>query len=280
MTEQEAAASAHTAHLAGATKESGASIARVYNAVVGGKDHRASERDLLDSLVEILPQLTAAARANVDFIHRAVAAVAELGVDQFLDLGCGMPSPTGDTVLQTARRFHPHARVVYVDNDEQVAVHGRALLAVPDQAIMVETDARDTDEVLKQAAELLDFSKPVGIIAAALAHFWPETVEPAQVLGRYTAVFPAGFVIFSHACGDRLSATALQKAIAAYQQAAPIYPRSAEQIAEFLTGYDVLEPGLVEASWWRPPADSGEDVGNAQFLAAVAAFGPYNEIPR
>lgn len=256
------------------------SIARLYDGVLGGKDNYRKDRAVVANLLGILPQLQRAAAANAAFIPRAVQAVAELGVHQFLDLGCGLPKATG-TTLQAAQRFHPQARVVYVDNDSQVAVHGRALLEVEDRSVMVMADAREVDHVLECAAGLLDFEQPVAVIAAALAHFWPDDDHPAQILRRYTAALPAGgFVIFTHARGDRLPAAVLEQAVAVYSQTAPIFPRTASQIAAFLEGFDVIEPGLVEASQWRPSGAPVDEIGQAQFLAAVARFAQHNEIRR
>ncbi|MFI6396206.1 SAM-dependent methyltransferase [Nonomuraea sp. NPDC050540] len=249
-------------------------IARVYDFVLGGKDNFGTDRAVLADLLGILPELQGAALANAAFVPRAVQAVAEQGVRQFLDLGCGLPKATSATVLAAAQQFQPQSRVVYVDSDPQVAVHGRALLGIEGQAIMVEADAREAEVVMREAVGLLDFRQPVAVIAAAVAHFWPDDDEPAAVLRRYTEALPAGgFIIFTHARGDLLPPNVLEKAVAAYGEAAPIFPRTASQIADFLNGFDLLEPGLVEASQWRPPLGPQDDVLKAQFLAAVAAFG-------
>ncbi|MEU4229638.1 SAM-dependent methyltransferase [Nonomuraea sp. NPDC026600] len=173
-----------------------------------------------------------------------------------------------------ARRYHPDARVVHVDVAKLVAVHGRALLARDPDVLMVHQDARDPERVLKEAFELLDPDKPVGLIATAVVHFWQDSDDPAGILRYYMQEFPAGYLLLSHACGEKMPSKDFAKLRAAYEEAfAPIYPRDHAGVATFLEGVDTLEPGLVEASRWRD--DRKVDVGDAHFLVAVAAFGQY-----
>ncbi len=251
------------------------SIARTYDGFLKGKEHYLDEDAVVDELLGILPQLQKAALANAAFVPRAIHAASEHGVRQFLNLGCGLPSTTGSTTLEIARQVQDDPRVVYVDNDRQVAVHGRALLEAEDSAIMVEADVRDSDVVLAEASRLVDFDLPVAVIAAAIAHFWTDQDDPGAVLRRYVDRCSAGgFVIFTHARGDLLPRDLLGEGVAAYAKIAAIYPRSIEAIAGFLDGFELLEPGLVEASQWRPRHELKDEVGPAHCLAAVARFGP------
>ncbi|MFI6290050.1 SAM-dependent methyltransferase [Nonomuraea sp. NPDC050790] len=246
-------------------------IPGVYNDLLEGRDNTAAERDLADQLLKLLPRLRKAALANARFIRRAVDVVAGHGVAQFIDLGCGLPTPDAASVLEVVSRHHEDTKVVYVDIDPKVAVHCRALLRSPGRSLMLEDDAREVDVVLGHAAQLLDLSKPVGLIAAALLHFWQDDAQPGEVLQRYArALAPGSYLVLTHACGDKLRPADLAAAVAAYSRTqSPIYPRSAEAIKGLLAGMDVLDPGLVEASQWRPD-DLPEEVGDAQFLAAVA----------
>ncbi|MFI6295945.1 SAM-dependent methyltransferase [Nonomuraea sp. NPDC050790] len=230
-------------------------IARLYDRVLGDKNKYGNDRAVLAELLGILHKLRPAALANAAFVTRAVHAVAEPGVRQFLDLGCGLPKSSEVTVLAAVQQVQPQARVVYVDNDTQVAVHGRALLEVEGQAIMVAADARKAEFVLREAASLLDLHQPVAVIAAAVAHFWPDDDEPAAVSRRCAEALPAGgLLIFTHARGDLLPPDVLERAVAAYGEAAPIFPRTASQITAILDGFRLLEPGLVEASPVAPTA--------------------------
>ncbi|GAA3252927.1 SAM-dependent methyltransferase [Nonomuraea helvata] len=249
------------------------SIARVYDAVTKGKDNRASDRDVVKAMTKIAPELPEAARANLEFVPRGVEAVSELGVTQWLNLGCGLPQVGEETTLETARRIHSNARVAYVDNDPSVAIFGRALLAV-EGATVLEADARDVDTVLAHVRGFLDLRRPVGIVATALAHFWPDEQKPGDILRRYMAAFPGGYLVFSHARDDLLTADERDRLLTAYKRTADIYPRPFDTIRSmFLDGLPLLEPGLVEASTWRSTDPIARDVGRAHFLAAVAAFG-------
>ncbi len=251
------------------------SIARVYDAATGGKDNLASDRGVLGALREDAPQLPAAARANLEFVSRATEVVAHAGIRQWLNLGCGLPPHGFESTYDIAVRHHGDARVVYVDNDPHVAVHGRALLDVPGAAALIEGDAWDVEAILtsEEAVHLLDRAQPIGIIAAALAHFRADEEDPAGILHRYMTLFPSGYLVFSHARSDLLSPEELNRMISNYKVTADIYPRPLDRIREaFLAGLRVLEPGLVEASTWRPEG-LPRDVGRAHFVAAVAAFG-------
>ncbi|SDI20300.1 S-adenosyl methyltransferase [Sinosporangium album] len=251
------------------------SIARVYNAATGGKDNLLPDRNVLDKLQETAPKLPEAAMANLEFVTRATEVVAAAGIHQWLNLGCGLPPEGYETTHATVVRHHEGARVVYVDNDKHVTVHGRVFLDVPGATGVIEEDAWNVDEVLgHQEAGLLDPSQPIGIIATALAHFKPAAEDPGGILRRYMAHFTFGYLIFSHARSDLLSPEELKRMIADYKRTADIYPRPRDVIQKmFLNGLELLEPGLVEASTWRPHIAVSRDVGRAHFVAAVARFG-------
>ncbi|MFC4010530.1 SAM-dependent methyltransferase [Nonomuraea purpurea] len=205
------------------------------------------------------PPFSRSARADLEFVTRGTEAAAQSGITQWLNLGCGLPQ-VGETTLETARRYHVDARVAHVDNDPAVTVSGRALLTVPGVSMSLHVDARHVDVVLAHVRGLLDFRKPVGLVAT-LCHFWPNEDNPGGVLRRYMAAFPAGYLIFSHARDDLLIST---------------YTRPLWQIQSmFLTGLRLLEPGLVEASEWRPSDPIPRQVGRPHFVAAVAGFGSY-----
>jgi hypothetical protein len=254
----------------------GSTTARAYDAGLGGKDHCQIDKVAFEKLLKFAPLLAVAMSENRAFLSRAVMAASLLDIDQFLNLGSGVPSPYGISVTDVARRYHSDARVVHVDVAELVVVRGRALLARDDRVLMVHQDAHDSGRVLKEAAELLDFRKPVCILATALLHFWPDSDDPASVLRRYMAAFPAGYLVLSHAYGEQMPPDRYAQLRTYYEEAfAPIYPRTRAEVASLLDGLELLTPGLVEASQWR--CDRQIDVGYAYFLAAVAAFGHYAE---
>jgi hypothetical protein len=251
------------------------SIARVYNAATGGKDNLGDDREVFMAVKRIAPQIGQAARANLEFSIRATRVVAELGISQWLNLGCGLPPAGYETTYQTVVKHHQDGRVVYVDNDLMVATHGRALLDVGSGTGVISADARQVDAVLAhEEMKVLDRDQPVAIIATALTHFWEDSDDPGGVLRRYMAAFPSGFLVFSHICDDLLSREEAHDLVTAYRPTAEVYMRSRGAITSmFLNGLEPLPPGLVEASTWQPEDAVKLDVGRAQFVAAVARFG-------
>ncbi|MCZ9336921.1 SAM-dependent methyltransferase, partial [Streptomyces sp. TRM76130] len=97
------------------------------------------------------------------------------GIRQFLDHGSGLP--TQDNVHQIAQSVAPGSRVVYVDNDPMVLVHGRALLDQNERTAVIHADMRATDEIFAHpdTQRLIDFSKPVGVLFNSVFHCIPDS---------------------------------------------------------------------------------------------------------
>jgi O-methyltransferase involved in polyketide biosynthesis len=244
--------------------------ARVWNYWLGGKDHFPADREFGDRIVSVYPDIARAAREARAFLARAVAYLAgEVGIRQFLDIGTGLP--TADNTHEVAQRIAPDSRVVYVDNDPLVLVHARALLVgTPDGATSyIEADVRDTDTILAAAAESFDVTKPVALMLLGVLGNVPDLGEAYATVGRLRAALPAGSylvvqdgtqVMMSEA--DALALKALSDDIGyGYQLRTP------EQIAHFLDGLELVEPGVVSSSLWRPepnpdpPAEVNEFCG-------------------
>src|SRR5258708_21403583 len=67
--------------------------ARIYDYLLGGKDHFAVDRETAEKGIKLIPTGRTAARENRTFLGRAVRyLVAEAGIRQFLDVGTGLPS--------------------------------------------------------------------------------------------------------------------------------------------------------------------------------------------
>jgi len=154
-------------------------VARIYNALLGGKDNYESDRQAMARILEIEPDSAGVARQNRAFLGRVVRFLAEeKGVRQFLDIGSGLP--TASNVHEVAQSHAPESRIVYADNDVAVLAHARALLvsAPEGQCGYVHADLRDTGSIITQAAEILDFSKPVAVLLIAILHFVPDQDDP------------------------------------------------------------------------------------------------------
>lgn len=251
--------------------------ARVYNRLLGGKDHFAADREVADRIARVAPWAVTAARANRAFLRRAVAFLARQGITQFLDIGAGLPS--AGNVHEVAQRVQPEARVCYVDQDPIVLAHARALLAGR-TTIAVAGDARTPQAILADPAvrALIDFQSPVAVLFVAVLHFLRAEDEPAAVVATFRdALAPGSFVVISHAADlpddphgpGRAHAT--REAARVYEElTAPLVLRTPEQVTALFAGFDLVEPGLVAAHEWRAPA--GRHGRPVPVLAGVGHF--------
>ena len=235
-----------------------ANVARAWNYMVGGKDNFEADREAARQLIAIAPVIRIAAPASRAFLRRAVRYLAaEAGIRQFLDVGTGLPV-AGNT-HEVAQSVAPQCRVVYVDNDPVVLAHARALLtSLPEGATSyVDADARDPGTILAEAAATLDFRQPVAVIMVDLLNFIEDDAEVSTVIAALTAAVPSGsYVVIMHPASDL--DPALPEAEKRWNQLAPqrVRLRSREELAGYLAGLELVEPGLVTVPEWRP--DPGE----------------------
>jgi hypothetical protein len=251
------------------------SVARMYDVLLGGKDNFESDRAAVAKILEFEPGSPLVAQRNRAFLRRAVRFLAgEMGVRQFLDIGSGLP--TMDNVHEVAQKADPAARVVYVDNDPVVLSHARALLvSSPDgKCDYVDCDLRDTESILTQAKKTLDFSEPVAVMLLAILHFIPDEDDPWEIVRRLMAAVPSGsYLVVSHALSDDLTDTQQEglNAVYAGTRSGGVDQRPLAGIAQFFSGLELAEPGLVETSAWRPPvAEVEQYAGKRLFYGGVA----------
>lgn len=229
------------------------SAARMYDYFLGGKDNFQADREAADRVLAAYPESRTLARANRRFVTRAVWYLAEHGITQYVDLGCGMP--TSPTVHEIARQVRQDARVVYVDADPVVASHCRAVCDGDTGLAFVECDIRAPQDILTdwKLEKTIDLAAPVAFLCAAVLHFVPDDDDPKGIVAalRWRMV-PGSHLVISHAAADDASKDVLSAIADVYQETtAPAAPRSAEDIAEFFTGLDLVQPGLVDVSQWR-----------------------------
>lgn len=248
--------------------------ARMYDFYLGGSHNFAADRALAAQAMSVWPDSPHIARANRAFLRRAVAFASAQGIDQFLDLGSGIP--TVGHVHEVAAALNPQARTVYVDNDAVAFTHSRNLLDGIPNTVALHADLRDPDAVLAEAGEVLDLGRPVAVLMFAVLHFVPDEDDPAGVVGAYRDATPAGSMLaVTHATND-YEPERLREMEDVYRSAsAGLVGRSREQISELLIGYDLVQPGLVSMIEWRPEPDSGPDPlgGEARRYSAYAAVG-------
>ena len=243
--------------------------ARVYDYMLGGKDHFAADREMAQVGLEHMPEMRVSSMENRAFLVRAVRFLRDAGITQFLDIGTGLP--TSPNTNEVAREGSPGARVVYVDNDPVVFRHAQARMADDENTWVVPADLRDVDEVLTGASKLLDFSKPVGLLFVAVLHNIRDADDPAGIAGRYIAALaPGSYVVISHSTDEFAPERTHAASAAATERGATWLPRSKQEIGRMFNGRDLLEPGLVLVSRWRPDAEPGPDADQAWTYCGVA----------
>jgi hypothetical protein len=231
--------------------------ARLYDYFLGGKDNFAADREAAAKVLEIFPGVAVGAQANRRFLGRAVRFAADLGIRQYLDIGTGIPA-AGNT-HEIAQSVAPDSRVVYVDNDPIVLAHARALLhGTPEgRTAYLDADFRDGQRILSapETVGLIDFTQPVALLIVALLHFIPDEDGPGEIVEQYKAAMPPGSVlIMSHATADLVDDPEESRAVVRTYTGAGVSltVRSRDRFTEFLRGWDVVEPGIVPVSEWRP----------------------------
>jgi hypothetical protein len=232
--------------------------ARVYNALLGGKDNFAADRAAAEATIRAFPGNVQAARANRAFLARAVNYLAvEAGIRQFLDIGTGLPSASN--THEVAQAAAPECRVVYVDNDPVVLVHAHALLTSAEAGATsyIEADARDPQKILQQAAQLLDFTQPVAVMLVAILHLISDDDNPYQIVNTLMDSVPAGsHLAVSHLANDLYPEQMAELARGFNEHAAvKVILRDHAEISRFFGGLELVDPGIAQISKWRPRSD-------------------------
>ncbi|GAA2596499.1 SAM-dependent methyltransferase [Actinomadura fulvescens] len=246
-------------------------IARMYDYYLGGKDHYEVDRVRAEQAIAADPTLLTLIKENRAFLRRAVRYLAEQGIDQFLDIGTGLP--TQQNVHQIAHSVNPDARVVYVDYDEQVVTHGRALLAGSAETRMVQADLRRPREILDHpdVQRTIDFGRPVAVLLVATLHFVSDEDDPSGIMAELRgALAPGSHLALTHASADGVP-DVVAKVVEVYKKtSAPGTPRTREQVTGLFGDFELLEPGLVWAPLWRPERPvSMEEAVRVWFYAGV-----------
>jgi O-methyltransferase involved in polyketide biosynthesis len=230
--------------------------ARVYDWWLGGKDNYPVDEELARRILAVDGTVLRGARANRRFMQRAVRTVAEAGIRQFLDIGTGIP--TEPNLHQVAQAVAPESRVVYADNDPIVLRHAEALLhgSAEGSTEYVHADVRDLDTLLRRAAASLDLDRPVALSLVALTHYLGEDPAGDDVYGlvkRYVAALaPGSYLILSQVTPD-LNPEAMEKAAHHFRHSGtPFHPRSLAEFSRFFEGLELLGPGVIPVSGWRP----------------------------
>lgn len=230
------------------------SVARIYDCLLGGHHNFEADRTVVEKLLEHLPDLRLTAQANRGFLRRAVGFLLSEGIDQFLDIGSGIP--TAGNVHALAQAINPAARVVYVDIDPTAVAHSQALLADNPRAIAIQADARHAEEILDHpdVKRTLDFGRPLGLLLVAVLHYVMEDQEAySAVKTLRDALAPGSYLVVAHTALEahaRIPERA--ELIKTFQRAQPTRARYRAAIQQFFGVFTLVEPGIVFAPTWRP----------------------------
>jgi S-adenosyl methyltransferase len=235
-------------------------VARVYDAMLGGKDNFAADRDFVAEVLRFAPMAPLGAIANRQFLQRVVQyLVTEAGITQFIDLGSGLP--TQGNVSEVAHQFSPRARVVHVDNDPVVYTHGKALLADARTTDFVLGDVRRPAEILADPVieALIDFDQPVGLLLFALLHHLEDGDHPETIIAEFRGAMPGGSYLAISSL--RLPGPELPELRAITIEGEKLHTgtlgamrwREDSEILSWFGDWDLVSPGLVPLADWRPP---------------------------
>jgi S-adenosyl methyltransferase len=250
------------------------SAARLYDYLLGGAHNFAADRALGEKILAKHPDAAAAARLNRAFMRRAVLFMVDQGIRQFLDLGSGIP--TVGNVHEIAQHADERCRVVYVDYEDVAVAHGSLLLAGNDRAAMLAADATEPSAVLDapETKRLIDFSEPVGLLAITLFHYVAPQRDPYGVMRRYRDVLATGSYLGLSHLGNDVATWDLGWILDQTKKDSMdgVYPRSHAEVLDLFTGFELVKPGLVITSRWRP--DRRDDAGeNEKYDVIYAGVG-------
>jgi hypothetical protein len=246
--------------------------ARMYDYWIGGKDHFAADRAMGEQFAQVIPGIRTMARENRNFMERVVRyLVREAGLRQLLDIGTGIP--TKPNVHELARELAPETRVVYVDNDQIVLAHARALLDNGDDSRItyLDGDLRRPRALLAhpELRDTLDLDRPIGLLLVAVLMLVDDADDPTARVRELLDALPSGsYVAISHPSQDFDPEAMALVTAAATQGGMTLVPRTRAEVERFFDGWDLLAPGVVPVTSWRPdvpaPGDACDWAGVAR----------------
>jgi S-adenosyl methyltransferase len=242
----------------------------MYDYLLGGTFNEEVDRTAVDQLLAGLPEISDGAEANRGFLRRSARYMAEAGIDQFLDLGSGLP--TENNTDEVVHRVNPRARVVLVDQDPLVLQHVVRLQR--DTVRAVHADVRRPQDVLGDpAVEIIDFTRPVGLLMVALAHFIADPYDPHEIVGTYIAAAASGsYFALSHLYGEGQPPQSISRIRKAWADTPTgIHFRSGGEILRFFDGLELVppypgaEPKLMPVGLWGAEDPNAADTDGSRW---------------
>jgi hypothetical protein len=244
--------------------------ARIWNYWMGGKDHYSVDRAAGDAVAEVYPDIVTMATQSRRFLIRVVRFLAgEAGIHQFLDIGTGLP--TMQNTHEVAQRIAPKSRIVYVDNDPLVLAHARALLTnttAEGVTTYVDADLHDPDLIISDARNVLNFDQPVAVMFMGVLGYVAGFDEMRSIASRVMAAVPTGSYLVLWDGTDTGQAVQEGGVKLAETGAIPYHLRSPQQLGQCLVDLEVVDPGLVPITQWRPDTT---DLGTIEPIDAYGA---------
>ncbi|MYS22131.1 O-Methyltransferase involved in polyketide biosynthesis [Streptomyces sp. DvalAA-14] len=225
--------------------------ARMYDYFLGGTTNFPPDREAAGRALAVFPYARTAARANRGFMRRSIRHLAESGIEQFLDIGTGIP--TSPNLHEIAQRVVPRARVMYADNDPIVLIHAEALLQGTPEGFTayVQADVNEPEALLDAARDILDFTEPIALSMNALLHFVPERAH--QITEVFKAQLPRGSALAISHLTPAFAPEETERLAQVYTAAGtPTRARDRAEFARFFSGWELLDPGIVATPRWRP----------------------------
>jgi hypothetical protein len=247
----------------------GPNVARIYDYLLGGKDHFGADREAAQRLLAALPNAAVMARANRAFLAAAVRHVARAGITQYLDIGAGLP--TSPSVHECARAIVPGARVAYVDSDPLAVSQARSLLAAGDGVVAIEGDARSPHAILADPglAGVVDLTEPVCLLLVSVLHFFTADEADMIVAALRPRLVVGSYLVISQGSAGRADHDGVQ---GAYGRGVTLTGRTEAEIAAYFDGFDLVPPGLVPVADW--PAAQPDAASSSRLEAGPASAGP------
>lgn len=269
-----------------------ATAARMYDYYLGGIHNFPADRQAADAIIAMFPRTRMAAQVNRAFLRRAVTFLCRMGVNQFLDIGSGIP--TEGNVHEIAQQVNPQARVVYVDIDPVAVAESQEMLEGNKLAIAVQGDARHPAAILEhpQVLKQLDFGQPIAVLLVAVLHFVSDDRQARELVRQLVdGVSEGSYLAVTHLIDettpDFTRSDDLKRVHDVYhrQTSTMLRMRTRAQIREYFEGLELVDPGVVPVWEWRPtpddpfPVSDNADHGADYNTASGGIFGGVGRIP-
>jgi SAM-dependent methyltransferase len=233
-------------------------VARMWDYYLGGSDNYDADREAARLVLGAAPDVPLAALENREFLRHVVRFLIEdANITQFIDIGPGLP--TQSNVHQLARKHDVGARVAYIDNDPTVIAHGRTRLTGVSGVTLIRGDLRRPDNILgnPELQELINLSAPVALCMTLVLHFLTDEDDPYGVVDFLRdSLYPGSYIVISHVTGQDHGDEILGRITGVYDRTtSPLVVRTETEIAQFFDGLDLVPPGVVFLSQWRPTND-------------------------